>query len=454
MNVGQDPDRSINPSVWGHPEMRAALATRDIATVFRLLQRAGISQRRIAALTGQSQSEISEIRGGRQVMAYDVLARIADGLGVPRGAMGLAYDHTTADFATASHPDASVAEGRDDARQMLSRAAEVTIGAAVIDPAIWTTRIPSVQAPIPSRLGSADVLRLECVTAGMRALDYEHGGGVCRDAVVAQVGWAQQLLRTVHSDGVGRRLHLALADLHSLAAWTSFDVGLHKAASQHFVLALELARHADEPALVAKMLYGIARLQLHRGQVVDGLKFLQLGQLAAQESGCGLAVAMLCANEAWAYALLGQSAQALKSIGRAQDEFARADRSDAPVWVRFFSSADLDALVAMACTFLPAPTAVQRAEAISRFNRSIAERGTGMARSRAFELTALAVVHLRDGNLDVGASVGDQAARLAAQVRSVRVVDRLRPLLEAADQHRSHPDVRDLAERLVTLQSL
>jgi len=41
---------------------------------------------------GQSQSEISEILSGRRVMAYDLLLRIADGLGVGRGLMGMAYD--------------------------------------------------------------------------------------------------------------------------------------------------------------------------------------------------------------------------------------------------------------------------------------------------------------------------------------------------------------------------
>src|SRR5262245_63684802 len=86
----------VDPSLWRRADMRAALAARDIACVFRLLQRVGVSQRRIAALTGQSQSEISEILGGRQVVSYDVLTRIADGLGVPRGHLGLAYDEGTA----------------------------------------------------------------------------------------------------------------------------------------------------------------------------------------------------------------------------------------------------------------------------------------------------------------------------------------------------------------------
>jgi transcriptional regulator with XRE-family HTH domain len=55
-----------------------------VAAVFRLLGRHGISQRAIAARTGQSQSEISEIIAGRQVMSINLLERIADGLGSPR----------------------------------------------------------------------------------------------------------------------------------------------------------------------------------------------------------------------------------------------------------------------------------------------------------------------------------------------------------------------------------
>jgi transcriptional regulator with XRE-family HTH domain len=72
-------------------DMRLALARRDIAGVYRILGRNGVPQRRIAAATEQSQSEISEILKGRRVVAYDVLVRIAERLHVPRGFMGLAY---------------------------------------------------------------------------------------------------------------------------------------------------------------------------------------------------------------------------------------------------------------------------------------------------------------------------------------------------------------------------
>jgi antitoxin component HigA of HigAB toxin-antitoxin module len=83
----------IAPAVWERRDMRIALAARDIRAVYGLLQRYGVSQRLIAALTDQSQSEVSEILAGRRrVVSYELLTRIADGLGVPRGWMGLASD--------------------------------------------------------------------------------------------------------------------------------------------------------------------------------------------------------------------------------------------------------------------------------------------------------------------------------------------------------------------------
>ncbi len=79
--------------------MRVALGARDVTRVYRLLHRAGYSQQHIAALTGQSQPEVSAVIHGRRVMAYDVLSRVADGLGIPRGYMGLAYTDAAVGYA-------------------------------------------------------------------------------------------------------------------------------------------------------------------------------------------------------------------------------------------------------------------------------------------------------------------------------------------------------------------
>jgi hypothetical protein len=49
--------------------------------------------------------------------------------------------------------------------------------------------------------------------------------------------------------------------------------------------------------------------------------------------------------------------------------------------------------------------------------------------------------------------VGHQAAGLAEQVLSLRVVDRLAPLFAEAQRHRAHADVADLADRIATLRA-
>ncbi len=80
-----------DPQAWEPLDVRALLAARDITELYRLLQKFGYTQQSIAAMVGQSQPEVSAVIHGRQVMAYDVLSRVADGLGIPRGYLGLAY---------------------------------------------------------------------------------------------------------------------------------------------------------------------------------------------------------------------------------------------------------------------------------------------------------------------------------------------------------------------------
>ena len=87
----------IDPTWWtsstyeGRP-MREILRRRDIPAVFRFLASRGWSRAAIAAATGLSESRVRGIRQGRQqITSYDVLERIADGLGIQRGLIGLAY---------------------------------------------------------------------------------------------------------------------------------------------------------------------------------------------------------------------------------------------------------------------------------------------------------------------------------------------------------------------------
>jgi transcriptional regulator with XRE-family HTH domain len=445
----------IDPAVWKRPDMRAALAARDISAVFRLLQRMGVSQRHIAALTGQAQSEISEILAGRQVVSYDVLARIADGLGVPRGCLGLAYDDETAALLGLSQPvgpPVSADPPPEDPAQLLTYVTELALGSTPVDPQSWTLPFRLTASRPPDRIALSDVERLAAITEQLRAADRQFGGGSCRDAVLAQLTWASQLLRARADQPTTEALHRAVADLHLLAGWASFDLGVLGEARRHFARALEHARFVNEASLAAKAMYCMGRLHLHHGWNVQALRLFQVGQVAAQESGHGRAVAMLHINLAWAHAVLGDARQALACIGRARDEYGRCEHESAPPWLAFFDSAELQALRGITLAHLPDPTPQQRAEAIERFSFSTAVRGEPFARSRTFDLIALAWLLIDSGEVEHGLRVGHEALDAAGTIRSRRVIDRMAALRASLARRRSHPDARDLANRIATLR--
>ncbi|MFI6781948.1 DUF5919 domain-containing protein [Micromonospora sp. NPDC050276] len=76
---------TVPPSLWDATDMIDALAARDIARVFRLVQRATrASQTHLGVATGLSQAQVSEITSGtRRVSSIDVLTRICTGLAMP-----------------------------------------------------------------------------------------------------------------------------------------------------------------------------------------------------------------------------------------------------------------------------------------------------------------------------------------------------------------------------------
>ncbi|MCG5458666.1 helix-turn-helix transcriptional regulator [Micromonospora sp. PSH03] len=76
---------TVPPPLWDDTDMIDALAARDIAQVFRLVQRVTrASQTHLGVATGLSQAQVSEIISGtRRVSSIDVLIRICSGLAMP-----------------------------------------------------------------------------------------------------------------------------------------------------------------------------------------------------------------------------------------------------------------------------------------------------------------------------------------------------------------------------------
>lgn len=310
-------------------------------------------------------------------------------------------------------------------------------------------------APAPltaGRIGVSDVERIEEATRAFRAWDYRYGGGACRDAVVGYLPWGLRMLGGDATGLVMDRLCVAVADLHNLAGWTSFDTGQAGVARTHFGRALELAEQGHNAALVANIGYRRGRIDLHQNAPGKALVEFERGQVGAQACGSALAVAILCGNQAWAYAKMGRADQALALLGRSSDEFARADVAEAPPWATFFTETDLSAMVGtvyteLAVTVEPSYTR----SAIPALSTALNGYGPEMTRSRSFNLIALATNHFLDDEIDHAVTVGTQAVAVCESVKTARTKDRLRPLKREADKRRNNADACALSKRIATL---
>lgn len=301
--------------------------------------------------------------------------------------------------------------------------------------------------PSLDRLGMSDVEQLEAQTRALRAVDYQCGGGMCRDAVIVRIYWGHEMLGMSATDPVKERLFSAVADLHNLAGWTCFDSGHVGAAHHHFDVALDLAKQGGNDELVAGIHYRRGRIHLHHGAPDDALTHFQLGQLAAQRSGSALASSILHANQAWAYAKKGHAELALGLLDRGKDEFGDADVSRSPDWARFFTETDLSATVGVVHTELATTVSDRYARtAIAALTDAVNGYGPEMTRSRSFALIALATGHMLDGEIDHAARLGTEAVSAAETLKSVRTKDRLRPLKLLADKYKDRAESRGLSE--------
>ena len=195
----------VDPALYRRDGVRPVLAERDIAALYLLLKGEGVTQRQIAELTGQSQSEVSEILAGRKVQSYDLLVRIAEGFHVPRELMGLSYGDSTAycGQGTLADPPQGV-----DTEMLRRRLIELGAGLAVCAPAAkLAPLLERLELPdpspvvLPSQLGAVHVAKVRDLTR--RLGDARRVYGPDPEVSGAAAAWGRRLLDVPSTDGSG-----------------------------------------------------------------------------------------------------------------------------------------------------------------------------------------------------------------------------------------------------------
>jgi transcriptional regulator with XRE-family HTH domain len=234
------PADPLDPALLDRADVRAALTARDIGAVYRLLWTAGVTQRRIAQLTHQSQSEVSEILKGRQVRDVGVLERIVDGLGAPRAWMRLGYgDDEPGAVSTEEEVDEDVKR-----RALITTATGVASGQVVAGLGEFAEVALSTSRSLPSRLGMVHVHTVRAVTEQLRGVARRFGGQV--DLFAAAVKVYPRWMQAPATEAIKTLLAAALAELHTEAGWCCYDSGLD--GTGHFTRRLRLADAAGTPA--------------------------------------------------------------------------------------------------------------------------------------------------------------------------------------------------------------
>jgi tetratricopeptide (TPR) repeat protein len=378
-----------------------------------------------------------------------VLERLALGLGIPRGYLGLGYTDATAP----AGPVGATTDPADDPGFV------GTLAALALNPGLTNLvqLLPAdsaARAPVPQTVTAHHVAVLREVTDQHRAFDAEHGGGSCRDSAAAYVRWASGMLHSrFTSDQVEHEFKATLADLHQVAGWACHDLGEHDQARRYLTTALALAREVGDLQQAAGCFYRLGRVSIDQHRPGEALKLWQLGQIVAQDSGSLICVAVLHANEAWAYAQLGDDARVRECLARAETELDRANPDTAPTWAGFFlAPADFDGTSALVYTTLAAHRQHRSRytpAALEHSHRALAARRPGETRSRVFDTVSVASAHLLDAQPIAAQTHAHAAIDVAAAVASQRTYDRLTRMLRLA------PDTGfdDIAERVNALTS-
>lgn len=430
-----NPRGSLDPDLWRERGMRRALAVRDIGTVYRLLSETGVSQREISRLTGQSPSEVSEIiKGVRRVLAYDLLERICDGLGIPRGLMGLSY---SPGCESAPMVGEEVTE-KMRRRALMAAGAMALYGRPILGELLHLPAPPPTPTPLPSELGMADVTAIRALTAKLRVVGQEYGGYA--GVLTPLTSRAEQLMTVPAAADTRRAMASALSELHSVAGWAAFDAHVDGSSRYHFARAMTLGREGNDRYQLSYAMYLAGVVNEERGYPDDALKLFQMGQIGLHG---GERTDRTVNLQAWLHA---DSAGALVNMGR--DDLATSELRRARETAHPADSADV-AELEFVCALVEKglgrlDVAEQHAASAVRHRH-----GTPDRRAALVEQITLADIHLTAGEPS-GLCMAESIIRDVDAHRSIRARERLQ-LLAAALETRPDPGARELARWARTL---
>ena len=292
-------------------------------------------------------------------------------------------------------------------------------------------------------VGTPDIEMVRRITSTYRTLDNQFGGGQVRESVIRFLdGDVTELINGRYDAATGRALLGAIAETTQLAAWTSYDAGMHGLAQRYLVQALRFSAGAADRALGAEILAAMSHQAAYKGSSAEAVDLARAAGRSATEVGIPAIQAESAVLEAQGHAVDGDESACAVALDRAEKLFDKADRSRDPQWIGYFDEAYL------AAKFGHCFAALGRGDIAQRFAvRSLDMDGHQYARGRQFNLALLALTYAQTGEPEEASRVGIQAVEAAEGLSSVRAHDYLRDLADRLGRHVGLPPVREFVDR-------
>src|SRR5258708_6718643 len=269
------------------------------------------------------------------------------------------------------------------------------------------------------RVGSSDVERIGTTTNLFAQLDNRFGGGHARHALIQFLaGDVEPLLRGRYRDKAGADLFSAAAEATLLAAWMSYDSGLHSPAQRYFIQALGLAQAGSDPLLPATILDAMSHQATFLGRFREAANLARAARTGTRALATPTLTAHFYAMEARALARVGDAPGCELALSQAVTGFERRHPDNDPEWIRYFDDAEPAAEFGHCLRDLGRPAAAARYAAQSLHSAC-------GPRSDFFATLVLADAHLRAGDADQACHIALDALQLGQQIKSARCISYL-----------------------------
>jgi tetratricopeptide (TPR) repeat protein len=273
-------------------------------------------------------------------------------------------------------------------------------------------------------------------------MDARNGGGYARSSLVE---WLNKevatLLNGQYTGNVGKALSRAAAQATMLAAWMSYDAGIHGLGQRYFIQALKLADDSGDRLYSATILDAMSHQATFLGRFNEAANLARAARTGTTAIKSPTLTAHFYSMEARALARLGDTSGCDRAMSAAVSEFERRVPSEDPDWFTYFNDAEFAAELGHCNRDLNRPV-----RASSYASQSAGINGD-QVRSDFFATMVLADSYLDQGEAEEACRHALIALRIGEQLQSARCAKYVDEFRERLAKLGKSPIAREFIEQ-------